>query len=127
LYISLPVSTGNSALEPSKTLRPYLDVILKLGREERQEPVFTAFYAEKLGEMPPSEIEANKQASWVIPPPVPLGPLGDVADAATQNAEILFHELLRILGDGEERYQLDESQSGGIWPRVTATDNDDEI
>ncbi|KXN86331.1 Rab proteins geranylgeranyltransferase component A [Leucoagaricus sp. SymC.cos] len=126
LYISLPVSNGTD-LDPSQALRPYLDAILELGREEVREPLFTAFYTENLGEVPPNDgSQSQKKATWLVPPPVPLGPLGDVADTATRNAETLFHEVLQALSDNGEKYSKDDAQSGGIWPKTAVTENEDE-
>jgi hypothetical protein len=90
--------------------------------------LFTAFYAENLSEATSQETDAlhDAQPTWIVPPPVPLGPLGDVADAAASNAEIIFHEVLRAIGDNGERYLKGDSQNGGIWPRVIPTEEEDE-
>lgn len=121
---------GDTQVDPARTLRPYLDVILKLGREEAQEPLFTAFYVDNLeaglssrGDPP----QADKPTPWLIPPPVPLGPLGDISDAATRNAELAFHEVLQVLGDKDERYQKGDAQNDGIWPKSAASEDEDEL
>ncbi len=111
-------------------LRPYLDVIFKFGREEAQEPLFTAFYVENLEGDLPSRGDApqtDNSPPWLIPPPVPLGPLGDISDAAARNAELAFHEIIRVLGDNNERYQKDDAQNGGIWPKSVTTEDEDEV
>ncbi|KAF5363533.1 hypothetical protein D9756_000567 [Leucocoprinus leucothites] len=124
LYIYLPVFSNGPA-HASQMLEPYLNAVLRLGREEPQTPLFTAFYTENLGAIPPCETDSQRHAPWIIPPPVPLGPLGDVADAATQNAEILFHAILEALGDSEGRYQKGDSYDGGIWPKIITTEEED--
>lgn len=125
LYISLPIP-GDSQSDPSQVLRPYLDTILRLGREEPQTPLFTAFYVMNL-ETCSLGTDASQEASWIIPPPTPLGPLGDIADAATQNAEVLFHAVLRALGDSNQKYQKDNSHDDGIWPQVLIREDEDEV
>lgn len=125
LYISLPVP-GDSQSDPSQVLQPYLDTILRLGREEPQTPLFTAFYVENLDEICPLGTD-SQEATWIIPPFTPLCPLGDIADAATQNAEVLFHAVLRALGDSNQKYQKDNSHDGGIWPEVLTPEDEDEV
>lgn len=108
--------------DPSQILQPYIDVILRLGRDAAQEPIFTAFYVENTGEIA-SHTEGNLQHtghdSWFIPPPVPLGPLGDIADAATRNAEAIFRSVLETLDNNGERFHQADALNGGIWPQAT--------
>ncbi|KAF7776099.1 hypothetical protein Agabi119p4_4492 [Agaricus bisporus var. burnettii] len=120
LYIALPVET-DAAVDPSQILQPYIDILLKLGREVAQEPIFTAFYIENAGETSPHAVgdpQHNVHGSWFIPPPVPLEPLGDIADIATRNAENIFRNLLDILdNDGEHSHRVN-TLNGGIWPQL---------
>ncbi|KAF9452027.1 FAD/NAD(P)-binding domain-containing protein [Macrolepiota fuliginosa MF-IS2] len=127
LYINLPVADG-IGIDPSETLRPYLDAVLKLG-EEFQDPLFTTFYIEHAKDTPSSAGDPHpiNRPSWLVPPPVPLGPIGDVADAAAHNAEVTFHEILQALRDEGKRYQKEDAQNGGIWPKFVATENEDEV
>lgn len=109
-------------------LRPYLNTVLKLGREDAQEALFTAFYVESLKDIPARDVsQLDSRIPWLVPPPVPLGPLGDIADTAAQNAEVLFFKILQALGDNEERYQKGDAQNSGIWPKVIATEDEDEV
>jgi hypothetical protein len=114
--------------DPSQILQPYIDVILKLGRDAAQEPIFTAFYIENTGEITPHTEGDSQYAShdsWFIPPPVPLEPLGDIADTATRNAEIIFRSVLKNLdNDGEQFHQAD-AVNGGIWPQSTNVEEEE--
>lgn len=69
-----------------------------------------------------NDSQYDNQKSWLILPSLPLGPPGDVADAAAQNAEIIFREALGILDYNEEQYNRGDAQNDGIWPQLVAAD-----
>ncbi|KAJ3563993.1 hypothetical protein NP233_g8579 [Leucocoprinus birnbaumii] len=124
VYIGLPVISNNPP-DATQMLQPYLDAILRLGKDEAQVPLFTSFHTENLNTHLPPAKDPSEKGTWIIPPPVPLGPLGDVADAATRNAETLFHTVIDALDNSEERYQKEDSHNGGIWPRIAVTEDED--
>lgn len=109
-------------------MKPYLDVVLSLSSDhsvDTIQPLFTAFYLEKIGDSTSSRTIDETKKDCIAPPSLPFAPLPDIADIATDNAELTFFEALKYLrtirtlpDDGDE--------DTAFWPPLASEQDDDD-
>jgi hypothetical protein len=106
-------------------LRPYLDALLSLSVDPSKAPIsplFTVFYFEKLQSQSPSHPDALRiDQTYLVPSPLPLAPLPDLADFATNIAERTFTEAVKVLRTSRK---LDEEDIV-FWPPLPRDEDDD--
>jgi len=128
-YIALPLDQiPDASTSPEVLLKPYLDSLLSLSIDPSKAPIaplFTAFYIENVPPpLAPSTTVPEgpeRKETYLIPPPLPLAALPELADVAANTAERAFMEAMKIL------HLIKKSDEEGeivFWPPLPRDEED---
>ena len=130
-YIALPLDQIlDDTTSPEALLKPYLDSLLSLSIDPSKAPIaplFTTFYVENipLPLAPSTTVPEGPEGkmAYLIPPPLPLTALPELADVAANTAEQAFMEAIKIL---QSIKKSDEEGEIVFWPPLPK-DGEEEV
>ncbi|KAF8803723.1 FAD/NAD(P)-binding domain-containing protein [Phlegmacium glaucopus] len=139
VYIALPLSSNpDHTCSPEMLLTPYLEALLALSLDPTKSPIkplFTAFYLEIPVSTISSELSSSSESvepsTYLVPAPLQIRPLPDLADDATYIAENAFTEAVKALRTLGIRNSGSVDEQGILepivfWPPLPADDDDED-